>query len=389
MNRASLFGLIVLASLFAWCTPLSSQYVDIDISVLTCTPGDQIYSMYGHSAVRIKGKAGDDQIDFVYNYGTFEYGDNFTWKFTKGQLNYMLSRQDYEIFEHEYFYYNRGIREQTLNLSNQQKLEVFQALQKNFQPDNRYYLYDFFYDNCATRIRDILQNTIGDSLAFIPPENVDMTYREMIDIYQQQSPWIDFGIDVALGLPCDKKMGEQGDMFIPDYLYEQLGRATINSLPLVSRDVEILPQEIYEKSEPVFTPSLVIWIFCGICLAIGIVGLKRPKLFNIMARLILAIYGLIGAFLLFLWIGTDHTATADNMNLLWAFPLHLVMAFASWRKNWQHSYFKFGFLLALVLLVSWFMIPQDFHPAILPLLILFAFIAGRIGLSPIEGGERL
>jgi len=382
----SLFSVAVLMALSFFSF---SQETDIEISVLTCTPGEEIYSMYGHSGIRVTGIVAGEKIDNVYNYGTFEFDDGFTWKFVQGKLNYMLSRQEFDKFQFEYFYFNRGIREQTLNLSDERKDLVFGALEDNYKLENRYYLYDFFYDNCATRIRDVLQKSLGDSLAFVPPEHIDMTYREMIDMYHEPFPWTDFGIDVALGLPCDRKLGEQGDMFIPDYLYEQLGRATLDSRPLVSKDIEILPREIYPASKPVFKPTLIIWIICGLCIVFGLLGLKRPKLFNAMARTVLFLYGLIGVFLLFLWIGTDHTATADNMNLLWAFPIHLVLAFASWKKNWQHSYFKFGFLLSLVLIVSWYMIPQQLHSAILPLLILFAFVSGRIGLSPIEEGARL
>lgn len=360
--------------------------MDVEVSVLTCTRGDQIYSMYGHSGIRVKGVYQNQEIDWVYNYGTFEFDETFTWKFTRGQLNYMLSKQTYFNFELEYFHSNRGIREQTLNLEDERKELLVNALEENYKPENRYYLYDFFYDNCATRIRDMLQESLGDSLAFIPPNHVDRSYRQMIDEYHGQWPWTDFGIDLALGLPCDRDVGDQGDMFLPDYLYAQLGRATLDSRPLVSRDVEVLPQEVYEKPDPTFTPTLLIWIISALLIGLGLLGLKRPKLFEIMARSVLAIYGLGGLFILFLWIGTDHTATADNMNLLWAFPLHIIMAFASWRKNWQHSYFKFGFLLTLVLMVSWAMIPQDLHPAVLPLLLVFAFISGRIGLSPLREG---
>lgn len=167
------------------------------ISLLTCDPGDELYSAFGHNAVRVLDN--DTGRDIVFNYGTFDFDTpNFYLKFARGKLDYMLSVSTYEQFILHYQYLQRSVREQVLDLSPEQTLRTVQFLQENYEPQNRFYRYDFFFDNCATRIRDMVEMVLGDQLKWGETEaSSGKTFRNLIDEYVYPMPWADFGIDLA------------------------------------------------------------------------------------------------------------------------------------------------------------------------------------------------
>lgn len=333
-----------------------------EITVLTCSPGDELYAAFGHSAIRVYDPGA---IDYVYNYGTFTFSDDFYLKFAQGKLNYKLSRSDFASFNYEYQMTGRGVMEQVLDLDAEQKQAIFVRLEKNFLPENRYYLYHFFFDNCATRIRDVLEESLGDALVYhsnFAPDSA--SFRDMIDQYLIGLPWADFGIDMALGAPCDELLIDQENMFLPDYVFSELARATLEGKPLVGETREIVTQVFHVEKAEYDLPVL---------LAAGLAVLAMFFLFRssirrrhaiAWERLLLILFGVLGVAIALLWFATDHTTTKANYNLAWAFPFHLIAAlYIRRRPPWLALYFKFFAFAYFAFVLTASIWPQSFHPS--------------------------
>ena len=243
------------------------------ISVLTCTPGEELYSTFGHSAIRIrKDELTNTPIDVIYNYGTFDgFQENFVLKFARGKLEYSLSVESFQDFNSAYRQENRGVTEQTLDLTSEQKRNLFILLAENSAPENRNYKYDFFYDNCATRIEQILRKALGEGFVIKDTYAGKNSFRDAIDLYLTRHPWGDYGIDLALGLPCDKKMEYGHSMFLPDSVFARMAEATLDGKPLVANTEEILMAEPSEYEDIFFTPLQVNIIWLVLCVVAGII----------------------------------------------------------------------------------------------------------------------
>jgi len=373
---------------------------DAKFSLLTCTPGPDLYSLFGHSAIRYQDSSGTKWVDIVFNYGTFEFDDDFYVKFARGKLDYMLSVQDFPNFQHEYIMTGRGIYEQTLNLSQEQKQILYDLLEENYQPQNKTYRYDFFYDNCSTRIRDmIIRATSGvapDNLGFRAPDSSaisamnrisfsyvyprEFTYRQAIQKYLNFQPWSDFGIDLALGMPCDKKVIKGGYMFLPDSLMNEFHYAIIDDSPLVLVEEELLPQDYVPSVDTFFTPMMVMMIVLILHLISSFISLRWSLLIQMSDRIILFSTGLLGLFVVFLWFFTDHNATKWNLNLLWANPFNLYLAFLSINSlsNKMRKWISIYFVILTLTLIGWFALPQRFNLAVIPLVLSLIFTSLKI-----------
>ncbi len=365
-------------------------------SLITCTPGPDLYSLFGHTAIRYQDSIRGQWVDWVYNYGTFIFDDDFYVKFARGKLDYVLSKEDFPFFQEEYIYTGRGIYEQTLLLTKDQKQRMLDLLEENFLPQNRTYRYDFFYDNCSTRVRDIIirataeNNASTQPLEFVHPDPAevkamseinfsyvyprDYTFRQAIQTYLDYQPWSDFGIDLALGIPCDREIESGQFMFLPDTLMKEFSFAIYQNHELVSRAEELLPQEYELTQDSFFTPVVVMTGFLLIHLVFGLF-MKKRKLFVFTDRTLFLVTGLLGVFVVFLWFFTDHTATKWNLNLLWANPLNLLFAFfsASKWKGWSIKWIQIYFYLLAATLVLWLIIPQRLHVAVIPIIIALLF----------------
>ncbi len=221
---------------------------DAQISIITCGPTqEELYSAFGHSAIRVYDPNND--IDYAFNYGLFSFDQpNFYLNFARGSSFYILGAQSYPDFEYSYIYYNRSLHAQELQLTTEQKQKVFDFLLWNAKPENRSYRYDYFYDNCATRVRDAFEKVLPGEVKFDSTYiTTDYSIRDLTEIYLQQQPWGDLGIDICLGLPMDKKASPYEYMFLPDYIESSFDHATINGSPLVKTKTVI-----YEaKPEPI------------------------------------------------------------------------------------------------------------------------------------------
>jgi hypothetical protein len=346
-------------------------------TLLSCTSGPDLYSIFGHTAIRYEDSLEGRWVDWVFNYGTFEFSDDFYWKFAQGKLDYKLSLEDFGNFQQEYIYSGRGIYEQELLLSVEDKRRLFDLLVENYEPENRTYRYDFFYDNCATRVRDIIRKSSSLPVEFTYVRAQEWTFRDAIQRYLDHMPWSDFGIDLALGLPCDKVMGKEDVMFLPDSVMKDFSFASYGQGLLVKPVSEVLPFEYELNDNSLLTPINVFGLLFFLQLIIGFIIFKKKNSFTAIDRLLMLVVGLIGVMVFFLWFFTDHTATKWNLNLIWANPINFVLVFISWKRNWVKLYFKWNTLLLLLLVVSWFFIPQRLHLAALPMVLGLIFIGLR------------
>ena len=226
------------------------------ISLLTVGTGDELYSKFGHSAFRIQDPS--IGVDRIYDYGGFDFDQpGFYLKFVQGKLNYRMSGYKTEGFIKSYELENRWVKEQTLNLTQAERNEIFAFLQNNYRKENRYYLYDFLFDNCATKIPEVLQKGLNDKLKFNYPHlEQTFTFRQLIHQSLDENAWATFGIDLALGSIIDRKATPWEHQFLPVYVYEQLKQTTINGETFVVNEELLVEQKPQEESSVGGVPVL-------------------------------------------------------------------------------------------------------------------------------------
>lgn len=348
----------------------------LQISLLTCSPGTELYSTFGHSALRvIDRKAG---TDIIYNYGTFDFYDPaFLLKFTRGQLLYYLDQQDFGGFLRDYMMENRSVYEQVLSLDCKQKSAIQQALFVNMQEENRHYRYDFLFDNCTTRLRELILKQSGTTYT---TGNIitrrGATFRNHIHYYLDNNHqyWSKLGIDILLGSKMDRAMTNDEAMFLPDYLEKGIDSSHSPAGNLVlKKNVLFQRNEGSGNIEGILSkPVFIFSLFALSAILIGL--LKSPSAKKFTAALDFTIFflnGLLGFFLLFMWFGTDHNTTQNNFNIIWALPTHLVMAFMIPKKNaFKRKYFMSIAILNVLLILGWFLLPQQLNIALIPWVIL-------------------
>jgi len=357
--------------LFTFCfSSFAQDSCGIRISLLTCTPGTELYSTFGHSALRVVDSM--DNTDLVFNYGTFDYYDpDFYTKFIKGKLLYYVDTSSMDSFMYEYEFFKRGVTEQVINISCNEKQKLLAALYENIKKENREYRYDFNYDNCTTRLRDMLEKAAGKQLEsknILPKPGT--TFRNLIHVYLDRGgqQWSKLGIDMLLGTPMDKKVTNREAMFLPDYLLMAFDSSQLNRQPVVSEKKILLNYFDAYKTKTGITPFIVFGILFLLIAFLSIFVFKRWNLFlKIFDFFFFVIVGLIGVLISFMWFGTEHAMCKNNFNLLWALPTHLPVAFILFsKKQWINSYFRFIFFYTIALLLAWFFLPQQFNTALLP-----------------------
>lgn len=341
------------------------------ISLLTVAPGDMLYSTFGHSAIRVWDAA--NRLDRCYNYGTFQFDQpNFLLKFCQGRLLYFLDTEPYRSFEYGNLYDRRPMVEQLFNLNPAERQRLFDLLEENALEQNKYYKYDFFYDNCATRIRDIVQECFFHQVNFdtssLPP---NQTMRQLLRPYLSNMPWTQFGIDLGLGLPADRVALAEDYMFLPDYVHDLFARATLgNGAALVKQERKIPNQPLPQKAsyEPGFFGK-PLWVMCLIAI-IGLLSMANPRTERIFDAIFWFTLGLAGLVLLLLWAATDHSTTKYNWNILWALPTHLLFFWRRRHTELTENYFMATGAIAMLLLIFWGFIPQDLPETVLPIVVL-------------------
>src|SRR5436190_7599466 len=351
----------------------------IRISLLTCTPGEELYSTFGHSGIRLydSSRAINDHQDIVFNYGTFNFDDpGFYMKFIRGKLLYFVSAADFADFKDEYQSTNRGITEQVLNLSAPEKISLEHFLFNNIKEENKYDKYDFFFDNCTTRLRDIILRHKKNypALKAVMPQGT--RFRQAIHQYldKNNKQWSKLGIDILLGVPTDAVMTTAQSQFLPENLMKAFDSSN-DDHQLVLSSTNLYPIQNINEQSSLFTPMM---IFGLLLVLITVLDLSKNK----WARAFLAgfdgllffLTGTIGILLIFMWLGTDHAMCKSNYNLLWAWPTHAIVAFfINNKKQWVKKYLVITAVGLVLVLLSWFFLPQQLNNALIIICLLLLF----------------
>ncbi|HET6567484.1 MAG TPA: DUF4105 domain-containing protein, partial [Rhodothermales bacterium] len=308
------------------------------LSLITVLPGDELYSLFGHSAFRVYDPA--TGVDELFNYGTFDFSNpvTFALKFAYGKMDYMLSTTSYPREAYLYATYEkRPIIEQVLNLSPDQVRVVYQFLQTNALPENRTYRYDFLFDNCSTRLRDVLTTTLDGDVRFAPVPDPNESFRHLLDPYVADRPFLDLGFDLLLGMPTDRVATPREATFLPDYLMASFAHAKVTVdgtiQPLVARtDTVFWTPSRGRKQAALPYPAILFWlVFAGGAVLTYLEVRRGGPSGRVFDGVLFGIVGLVGLLIAFMWFVTEHTVTAWNLNLLWAWPTHLVAAVYIWR----------------------------------------------------------
>jgi hypothetical protein len=365
--------IILFSVLFLLQQHLSAQITScqLRISVLTCSPADELYSTFGHTAIRVI----DSSIhsDYVFNYGTFNFDDpDFYTKFVRGKLDYALSVAPYNEFILEYIADKRTIYEQELILTCEQKQTIANALLSNLQGKNRYYKYDFLFDNCTTRVRDIIFHNVQSAQVKNPITPTGTTYRNMLYEYLDKGgkPWSKLGIDILLGSKTDKVVNIKQSMFLPEYLMKGVDSAVMkNNIHLASYHKVLLQETPPDTASWKYAPLLFSIIISTIIIILSFIKKNWATVATkITDSFLLYTTGIVGILLVFMWFGTDHIVCRNNFNLFWALPSNFFAAFLIWKKREiMKRYYLAASVITALLLVTWFIIPQHLNIALFPL----------------------
>ncbi len=350
--------LILCLLMLSWFTPSKliaqdSSKSALQISILTCAPGDDVYTAWGHTAIRIIDSA--NQTDIVYNFGTFDFNTpNFLTEFVKGNLQYFLSTENFNQFILEYQYGGRSIKEQILILTAAEKSHWQQALQKNLEGNNRYYLYNFITDNCTTRVKDGLYTLTSRK---IPTSNIKSFRTHVVEApYQQGIPWIGLGIDLLLGAVSDKAPNAFQAGFLPDLLHDQIAVQPNN----------VASEQVYNfYRAPITAPRNPINFIIGLVVVYLFVAIWNARWSVLTAKvldiLMLFIFGLGGLLLVYMSLFSLHTACHENYNIFWLHPFYwfaLICYFI--RPVWAGYLGRLFFACTIGLILVSYWLPQSF-----------------------------
>lgn len=365
--------LLLFLSVQAQNRPLSSQ---AQISLLTVAPSDdEVYTVYGHSALRIQDPA--NKIDHVFNYGLFSFSKpNFIYRFAKGETDYQLGVSHFNDFLLEYEMRGSQVTEQILALDSMEKAQVWNALLLNYRPENREYRYNFFFDNCATRPAAIIEKQLAGEIRF-PQQEKAQSFRDMINYCTRNHPWLTFGCDLALGSPTDLLITAREEMFLPLYLKEAFSQAKVTRTDGTQKNLveseRILAEEMIDDSDiesSFWTPMVCCWLFFLLIVAITYIEWSRQKYFRIVDCLLFFAAGIAGCVLFFLCFISTHPCIWPNWSIIWLHPFDLIavilFAVKKLRKaaDWYHF---INFAALTLLLAGWHFIPQHLNTAFIPL----------------------
>lgn len=364
------------------------------VSLITILPGDRLYSLFGHTILRVRDPASG--LDVGFNYGTFDFpesltgGGAFVARFAYGRLDYKLSAAGSPLRTVEWYWREEGRPsiEQTLDLTPVQRREMFGALARNARPENATYRYDFFFDNCATRPRDVIESAAGGALRDRLPDP-GTSFRRLLDPYLVERPGLDLAMDLGLGPPADAGTSGRDAAFLPEWLARWAAAARVEgpeaTRPLVSRtDTLTWAPGAAEREPAPDWPRVLLWLVAvaGVWTTIRDLRSGRAMRRWLDGPLFTAL-GAAGVVLAFLAFVSIHVVTKGNLNLLWAFPLHVVPGIAlvrGRRPGWLRPYMLAVLALLVVFLVGWPVWPQEIPAAVLPVVLLGAARAGLLAL---------
>lgn len=365
MRKLCLLSLLLWSGWFtsSQANAQDSSKAALQISILTCAPGEDVYTAWGHTAIRIVDSI--QQSDIVYNFGTFDFNTpNFLAQFVKGNLNYFLSADYFQNFLLEYQYEGRSIKEQILVMSVAEKLKWQKALQKNLEGNQRFYLYNFITDNCTTRVKDGWYQFSGEP---IPTSQIKNFRSHVVEApYQQGIPWIGLGIDLLLGAVSDKAPSAFQAGFLPDLLYDQIA-AQSNRIAAI---------QTYEFSKTIKITSTDPIYFIAVLLFFYLFAGKWNARWSVLIAkfldvFLLFLFGLAGILLVYMSLFSLHTACHDNFNIFWLHPMYWIALICYFvRPIWAGYLGRLFFAATIGLLLTSYWLPQSFSYAVYVLMLL-------------------
>lgn len=346
----------------------------VRISLLTCSPGSEIYALFGHTAIRYEDPARG--MDLVYNYGMFSFDTpNFIWRFVKGETDYQLGKTLFPYFEAEYAMRGSAVYQQELNLTPEEKERLLHILELNYRKENRVYRYNFFFDNCTTRARDKIEESIDGTVVYDGRER-QLSFRDIVHQYTKGHEWAQFGMDLCLGSRADEIIDYRKQMFAPFYLLHAADSARIVKegvgRPLVSA-VRTIVEEAEggaEKEHYWLKPIQAAWLVFVLTFLVSMYGVWRRKTLWGLDIVLFGAAGIAGCVIAFLVFFSVHPTVSPNYLLLFLNPVHLfylpfMVYFSIKRKRDWYHWVNLAVLTLFILLFG--VIPQKINPAVLPL----------------------
>ena len=368
MRRFLLSILFLTALLPMWSSPMDS----VRISLLTCAPGSEIYALFGHSAIRYENPEKDQ--DWVFNYGMFSFKEpNFVMRFVKGETDYQLGVVPFRYFETEYALRGSSVYQQVLNLTDEEKVRLISLLEENYLPSNRVYRYNYFYDNCTTRARDKVEESIQGKVVY-PETEKEVSFRDIIHEFTAGSEWGEFGIDLCLGSEADEPIDERKQMFAPFYMMEAARGAMIHRadtvVPLVLEEFKVVDAVL--EDEPAF-PLSPMTCAMGLLVATAFVvgwGIRKGRQCLAWNVLMFFLQGLGGCIVAFLFFFSLHPTVGSNWLLMLFHPLALfylpIMIYRG-IKGKKDPYHWLNVVLLTSFMILMPFISQEFNLTVLPL----------------------
>lgn len=354
---------------------VQSQSTDsIRFSLLTCAPGTEIYSLFGHTAIRYENYT--RHIDVVFNYGMFSFNTpNFIFRFVAGETDYQLGITPYSYFEAEYAMRGSSVYQQVLNLTQSEKERLLTILENNYLPENRIYRYNYFYDNCTTRARDKIEECIEGKVVY-PDSLSGKSYRSIVHEFTAGSPWNEFGIDLCLGAEADKEINKRQQMFSPFYMKYYASNAYIvdaggTRRPLILDETKIVDVEP-EEVQPGFilSPLMCGALFLALCVVMAWGQWKTQRIWWGWDIVLYGLQGLAGCIIAFLFFFSVHPTVGSNWLLILFNPIPLLylpfMVYKAVKR--KKDYYHVGNMVYLTLFIT--ILPfcgQEFNLTVLPL----------------------
>lgn len=363
----------LMLSFFSLTQSVRGQEDSIKVSLMTCAPGTEIYALFGHTALRYEDTARGE--DWVFNYGMFSFNTpHFIYRFVKGETDYELGVTPYSYFEVSYAMRGSSVYQQTLNLTMAEKQKLRRLLEENYQPENRVYRYNFFYDNCTTRARDIIEECIEGKVVY-PDGKEGLSFRDIVHQYTKGHEWDELGIDMCLGSEADEPVDARKQMFAPFYMLEAAGKATIvagdSVRPFVLQEEKVVDVEP-EGGEGGFplSPLVCVFVLMGAVCLVGWIQLKVKKVIWIWDLFLFGVQGLAGCVIAFLVCFSTHPTVGSNWLILLLNPIPLiylpVMVYRAIKgKKDLYHLINIVYLTLFIMIMPF--VQQKFNTTVLPL----------------------
>ncbi|MDC1236888.1 DUF4105 domain-containing protein [Polaribacter sp.] len=348
-----------------------------EISIVTAGPGEALYEKFGHAAIRIKDPVLN--LDLIYNYGVFDFNQpNFLLNFADGKMYYVLARYDFKYFLSSYKKDKRWLKQQVLNLNKIEKQQLFLYLENNARIENATYPYDPFFNNCASKLKDITTVILKENVLLNSEKIKDKsTLRELMNKEITWNTWGNFGINLITGRILDQERNQLEYTYLPDYLFKTIKNGKIKRdhkiINLVKREDVLLDFDEISTNTSLFNPLAFFTLLALIVSLITIKDIKNQKRTKWLDFIIFFLTGIVGLILTYFWFFSSHKTAPDNYNVLWAFLPNLIVAFIVTKaiaKKWLQKYLIILLVCLTIVLILWFLELQIFPITAIPILLL-------------------